>query len=247
VRGDLNVDLAQVRRHALATAPDVLPPDGPAETVELGGEKYKVQWLARETFGRPDWVNRWFVEGDSHVWTAQDRLCVRSSDPNRPNVATIWYRPELPADAIVRFRAAAVEPAEKNAANLNLFLHAREVDGAPVRFGRSGQYKEYHEAPNYIVTFVGGHRPGWSRVRRDPGFNLLHEADVRSEVGKVYRIAVTVQGGRLRYYVDGRKLHDVKDPKPLGGGRFAFRTWSTNAWWADVEFGRIVPADRPVK
>jgi len=239
--GDVTVDLAAVRAHAEATDPTRLPARGRVETVDLAGDTYRVEWLARETFDRQDWVSRWRPEGDSEVTVRDGRLCVRNLDPAEPNVATIWYRPPLPANVLVRFRAEAVPPADRNAANLNVFLHAREKDGSPLRFGRSGDYKAYHEIPNYIVTFVGGHRPGWSRARRNPGFRLLHEADVRSEVGREYRIAVAMKDGRLRYYVDGQRLHDVTDADPLPGGRLALRTWSTNAWWDDVEIGRILP------
>jgi len=216
---------------------------GRLETVSLGGDAYRVRWVARESFDRDDWAGRWCAEGNSDVAVRDGRLCVRTRDPATPNVATIWYRPELPRNVLVRFRAKAVPPAETNAANLNLFLHAREADGAPVRFTRTGAYKAYHTIPNYIVTFVGGCRPGWSRARRNPGFNLLHEADVRTEVGREYRIAVALQEGRLRYYVDGKKIHDVCDPAPLPAGRFAIRTWSTNGWWDDVEIGRLLPAE----
>ncbi|MEA3366788.1 MAG: DUF6250 domain-containing protein, partial [Planctomycetota bacterium] len=239
--GDVTVDLARIRAHAEATDPTRLPASGRTETVEIGGDAYRVEWLARETFDRPDWVSRWRPEGDSEVSVRDGRLCVRNLDPSTPNVATIWYRPALPANVLVRFRAKAVPPADQNAANVNVFLHAREKDGSPVRFGRTGEYKEYHTIPNYIVTFVGGHRPGWSRARRDPGFHLLHEAEVRSEVGREYRIAVALCDGRLRYYVDGKRLHDVRDPDPLPGGRLAVRTWSTNAWWDDIEIGRLLP------
>jgi hypothetical protein len=100
----------------------------------------------------------------------------------------------------------------------------------------------YHEIPNYIVTLTGGFQPGWSRARRDPGFNLLHEADVRSDVGTEYAVALTFQDGRLRYYLDGKRIHDVVDSDPPPAGRFALRTWSTNAIWDDVEFGRLVTA-----
>ncbi len=218
----------------------MLPPTGRRESVTIGPDTYAVEWLARETFERDDWVSRWVVEGDSVVKVVDGRLHIGRTDPKAKNVATVWYRPELPKDVMVRFRAKPIPPAENNAANLNLFLHARENDRSPVRFGRTGNYKEYHQIPNYIVTFVGGYRPGWSRARRDPGFNLLHEAEIRSEVGTEYRIAVVFVGGRLRYYVDGKRIHDVTDPKPLPAGRFAIRTWSTTGWWDDVEFGRVL-------
>ena len=240
VAGDITIDLAAVRAHAADSDPTVLPPTGRREAIRIGGDAYHVEWLAHETFDRHDWTARWIVEGNSEVKVADGALRVRGTDPRATNVATIWYRPELPADVVVRFRAEAVPPADKNAANLNLFLHARELDGTPVRFGRSGAYKEYHAIPNYIVTLTGGCRPGWSRARRNPGFNLLNHVETRSEVGKEYRIAVTIHEGRLRYYVDGVKIHDVRDPEPLDGGRFGIRTWSTSGWWDDVEIGRVL-------
>jgi hypothetical protein len=64
---------------------------------------------------------------------------------------------------------------------------------------------------------------------------------VRSEVGREYRLAVAMRDGHLRYYLDDKRLHDVSDPDALPGGRFALRTWSTDAWWDDIEIGRIVP------
>ena len=238
IQGDILVDVDAVRAHAMATEPGVLPPKGRIETVNLDDDTYRIEWLASEGFDGD--LHRWFAEGSSEVKVMDGKLWVRKLDPEKANTATIWFRPDLPNDVIISFKAKAVPPDEKNAANLNLFLHAREPDGKTLRFGRSGQYSEYHKIPNYIITFVGGFRPGWSRARRDPGFNLLHEADVRSEVGQEYDIAVTVQGGRLRYYLDGRKIHDVQDPEPLPGGKFGLRSWSTNAWWDDVKIGRII-------
>ena len=236
----VTIDLEAVRAHALATDPGILPPSGPEESLEIDGDQYTVQWLAQERFDRDHWVSRWIFEGNSEVSVRDGKLWVRRTKPGSKNTATIWFRPELPQNVLIRFRAKAVGMPEANAANKNLFLHARELDGSPVRFGRSGAYKEYHELPNYIVTFTGGHREGWSRARRDPGFNLLHESSIRSEVDQEYGIALTFQDGRLRYYVDGKKIHDVNDPDPLPAGRFGLRSRTTIGWWDDIEIGRLV-------
>ena len=209
-----------------------------AEMVKVGGDRYDVQWIHRESFDK-DWTSRWAVEGDSEVQVKDGRLYVNALKDGKAHSATIWYKPDLPDGLLIRFRAKVLPPAENNAANLNVFLHASEPDGSPLKFGRSGAYTEYHQIPNYIVTLTGGAQPGWSRVRRDPGFNMLHEADVRSEVGKEYDVVMTIEKGHLRYYLNGRKYHDVRDADPLPGGKFALRTWSTNAWWQKVEFGRI--------
>jgi hypothetical protein len=238
--GDITVNVAAVREHAEKTDPVVLPAEGNQESLTVDGDAYTVEWLARESFDRDDWPARWFAEGDSEVSVRDGKLWIRGTVPEAKNVATVWYRPELPQNVLVRFRAKPVEREWDNAANLNLFLHARENDGSPVRFGRSGNYPEYHEFPNYIVTFVGGVRPGWSRARRDPGFQLLHEEDVRAEIGAEYKIMVTVVEGRLRYYLNDKRIHDVQDPEPLPGGRFGIRTWNTDGWWDQVEFGKVL-------
>jgi hypothetical protein len=52
---------------------------------------------------------------------------------------------------------------------------------------------------------------------RNPGFNLLNEPEIRSEVGMQFRVAVTIHKGK-----------------------FALRTWSINAWWDDIEFGKLL-------
>ncbi|MHC4402221.1 MAG: DUF4962 domain-containing protein [Planctomycetota bacterium] len=239
---DVAIDVEAVRAHALATDPASLPPDGPLETVTLDGDVYRVEWLAKEDFSGG--LSRWVFEGNAEVAVRDGKLWVRNRPAGSRRVATLWFRPELPQNVMVRFRAKPVPPVEENAANVNLFLHARELDGRPVRFGRHGAYNLYHEIPNYIVTLTGGYQSGWSRARRDPGFHLLHESEVRSEVGREYAVAVTFQDGRLRYYLNGVRIHDVEDPDPLPAGRFAIRTWSTNAWWDDVEFGRLTAPRR---
>lgn len=208
------------------------------EAFTVGVDKYKVEWLARETFDKT-WASRWAVEGDCEVKAEAGRLWVKGIKVGKVNAATIWYKTVLPADLIVRFKAKAVPPEKDNAANLNLILSGRETNSDPIAYGRSGVYGEYHKFPNYIITLTGGIMPGWSRVRRNPGFQMLNEAQVRSEVGKTYEVVATVQNGRIRYYLNGKKWHDVKDPSPLSGGRFAIRTWSTNSWWSDFQFGRL--------
>lgn len=208
------------------------------ESVKIGGDGYLVEWLHHEKWDAR-WALRWVVEGNADVKVRDGRLCVQGLNPGKPN-ATIWYRTDLPKNLVVRFKAKVLPPVENNSANLNVFLHARELDGSPIKFGRSGAYADYHKIPNYIVTLTGGVQPGWSRVRRDPGFNMLHEAGVRSEVGKEYGTVITVQDGRIRYYLNCRKWHDVVDPEPLPAGKFALRTWRSNVWWDDVEIGKLV-------
>src|SRR5690606_26472411 len=97
-------------------------------------------------------------------------------------------------------------------------------------------YKLYHIFPNYIVTFVDE----WTRLRRNPGFNLLSEKPVYSTIDTDYEITFIANKGVLRYYINGEKVHDVNTDEPLLGGKIGLRTWNTFAYWYDVEIGEIV-------
>lgn len=190
--------------------------------------------LARESFNPANWRDRWVVEGAPELSVRDGRLMVATEQ------ATLWWREPLPANVAIELRAGVDGPAENNAANLNLILHARELDDRAYRFGRSARYEDYHAIPNYIVTLTGGFQAGWSRLRRNPGFALLSEArSTRSEVGRAYRIRVLVAGGRLRYWLDGQLIHDAVDPKPLPGGHFALRTWRSRVWWSDIRIAEV--------
>ena len=191
--------------------------------------------LAHESFSSADWRARWVVEGKPELSIANGRLNVVS-----PDGATLWWRQALPADVSIEFTAGSNPPAGNNAANLNLIFHARELDGSSYRFGRSAKYEDYQRIPNYIVTLTGGFQEGWSRLRRNPGFTILSESlSTRSEVGRTYRIKVMVADGRIRYWIDGKLIHDARDPQPLPGGHFALRTWNSRVWWSDIRFAAL--------
>lgn len=209
-------------------------------TREIDGETWEITELAHERFKDARWRDRWQLEGNATLEANGGRLSIVTSEqPGLEPAATLWWTEVLPADVLIEFTAGVDGPAENNAANLNLILHAREVDG-PYRFGRSGRYPEYQAIPNYIVTLTGGFQEGWSRVRRNPGFvQLSEERSTRSEVGRIYRIRLLMAGGRLRYWIDGRLVHDVRDSAPLAGGHFALRTWRSRTWWSDIFIARV--------
>lgn len=209
--------------------------------IELDGESWHAMELAHETFADATWRNRWVVEGDPACEARDGRLnVITSNQPDSKKSATLWWREALPADVMVELTAGADLPAEENAANLNLFFHAREADGRPYQFGRSSAYADYQKIPNYIITLTGGFQDGWSRVRRDPGFAMLsEEKSTRSEPGRTYEIRAMITGGRIRYWLDGRLVHDTRDPQPLPGGHFALRTWRSRVWWSDIRISAL--------
>nr|WP_246456490.1 DUF6250 domain-containing protein [Ruficoccus amylovorans] len=146
---------------------------------------------------------------------------------------TVWYDQDLPDDVIVI--VDAVTAPGNHACNLNFFLHASEAGGAPLRYTRSGAYREYHQIPNYLFTFTGGFMSGWSRARRNPGFTLIESDEkVRAEPGEHYEITLVCHQGELSFYIGDTLIHRYRDPNPLPGGRFGLRTW-----FSDVDYDRI--------
>jgi hypothetical protein len=252
----LTVDTPTTRRLALPADPSQ-DADGDGYTnleewlqqldngVDDNGRAWLATELAHETFADDSWRKRWIMEGRAETSAMPAGLLVVTTpapDGTNPG-ATLWWHEELPADVLIEFLAGAELPAENNAANLNLILHAREADGSPYRADRSGKYDEYHQIPNYILTLTGGFQEGWARVRRNPGFGLLSEnQEIRSEPGKNYHVRVAITGGRLRYWLNGRLIHDLRDPNPLPGGRFALRTWRSRVWWSDLRIYSLQPA-----
>jgi Domain of unknown function (DUF6250) len=201
---------------------------------QTAAEEWIETELMREPFDAATWRKRWLVEGGAELSVRDGRLSVVTLQ------ATLWLRQPLPTDVAIELKAGVDAPAENNAANLNLIVHARERDGTPYRFGRSAQYEQYHVIPNYIATLTGGFREGWSRLRRNPGFTILsEEVSTRSEVGRSYRIRLLVAGGRIRYWLDGKLIHDAVDPQPLPGGHLALRTWRSRVWWSDIRVAAL--------
>lgn len=212
------------------------------ETISFqNGDTMPVEWLAIEHFEDAGWKNRWVVESQGpRVFEENGRLKVRLADENRKQAGvTVWRKDELPADVVIRVRSRTDAQVENNACNLNFFVHTREADGGPLTFGRSGAYEDYHQIPNHLFTFTGGVTPGWSRARRNPGFQLIAEhQDVRSEPGKSHEFLMVFSDDSVRYYLDGEKLYDYVATPPLKGGWFGLRTWFSQVDYDEVWIGR---------
>ena len=217
-----------------------------SEIIQIGSNTFQVEWFERSDFTDPCWRENWAFEGNSEVSVEDGWLTVGKADDSIANVFTGWLRRELPRDIFIRMKAKTRKEGSQNACNLNLFIHARESDGGPLRFNRSGDYPLYHEIPNYIVTLTGGIQPGWSRVRLNPGFNLLNDRqDCRSEPGRVYELVIALNDDRLRYFIDGELIHDVEGFTPLRGGYLGLRTWNSYVGWRDIEIGRLHDLEGP--
>lgn len=245
---DINIPVTALRHFVEASDPFRLPPAGTMEKLSLPtAESTEVEWLRRDDFSDAAWVNRWWVETENALVRAipDQGLNIKNDprDPEKSGGTTAWMRADVPERLVVRIRATTGPEKQNNACNLNLILRANQADGTPLIFGtRTGDYPQLHQEPNYIVTFTGGYKPGWSRVRRDPGFVQTAESKIRSEPGQTYDLVYIFDGGRLRMWINGQLVHDWTDPQPLPNGKLGLRTWHSDIQIHSVEVGRLSPA-----
>lgn len=213
--------------------------DTKTETVVVDDDVYHVTWLRNESF-RGDWEARWIAECDScSLWVEDQKLYIDDYKG-----ATIWNVTEYPANLIVRYKVKGLAR-DDNKTNFNLMTHATEPDGTPLMVGhqseRNGVYKTYHKLPNYLTTFVYK----WSRLRRNPGFKLLSDVQsMASAIDTEYEVVFTANEERLRYYINGVKVHDEPNDNPLPGGKIGIRTWNTLAVWYDIAIGELIEESR---
>ena len=210
------------------------------EQINVDGSTWHPRLLIVEDFTDPEWRNRWAIEGRGTAEIEGGRLQILA--PGGSGGVTVWLRKQLPPNVLVECRAGSNQTSQSNATNLNLVLHAREPDGAPYQFGRSGKYSEYKRFPNYIFTLTGDFegQPGHARLRRNPGFALMNgDPTLGALVGHSYHLRVLILDGRLRYWVDGRLIHNARDEHPLLGGHFGLRTWKSEVWWSDLKIYRL--------
>jgi len=181
------------------------------------------KWMERASLLAEDLfagsLDDWVFEGTAD-WEIRDGRLVVDAMPNR--YATIWWRKDLPANALIEYTATVVAPGG-DGNNVNTFLYATGLEGEDIlAVRRTGRYKEYHGIPNYIVTLTST----YSRLRRCPGFHLLSETrDVCSVPGETYHVRILKVGGLLRVAFNGRLAHDYTDPNPYTRGRLALRAW----------------------
>jgi hypothetical protein len=197
---------------------------------------------------------RWWVEGGQDAWVQGSSLHLKA-DPEaggKGEVATAWFRQELPADVRVAFDAEVVS-SSRGANNINVFLHYSDPDGLPLYDTRAGRataaYPLYHRLNGYIFTFVADRgetarpeeqRPARIRIRRCPGFELLAETSAyHNRAGQTYRVEIVKRGGKLTFKVDGNELLSAQDASPLEGGLLGFRTYRSYVRWSNLTISGV--------
>jgi len=202
----------------------------PAEEVTVGARKFSVKLLTQEDFSGV--LNRWRFDGRGRAWVEDGRLHM---DAGRFE-STAWFTEDMQGELLISYEAHILDPVDKN--NINLIFLTTAPDGGDVlNLPFTGSYPEYHKIPNYIWTFTGVH----TRLRRNPGFEMVSEDKKNIPKAHItYQLALTIQNGDIRCYVNDVVAHSYRDPTPYRRGKLAFRTFSTRLWWDNLKVYRLL-------
>ncbi len=175
-------------------------------------------------------ANDFVLEGKGRYYIKDERLFLDDSEAQ--SGLTFWLNKEFKDNILITYKAMVVEP--KLAGNLNFFFMARTKDGRFVLEDQhDGKYAQYHERCNlYILTFTANQGnealSGWSRLRKDPGFNLLSEdRSMKTEINKEYLFEIYKMGQNIEIKINGESVHRYTDNEPYMVGAVGFRTWKT--------------------
>jgi len=151
---------------------------------------------------------------------------------------TVWLGKKLRAPVTLSYDITVIEdggPLDR-VSDVNCFWMAtdpRAPGGCPFApgFGRSGKFGDYDSLRTYYVG-MGGNDNTTTRFRRYAGDGtrpLLPGHDLRDgrfllRANRAYHIEISVRAGMVEYRRDGEVFFCWKDPEPLAGGWFAFRT-----------------------
>jgi hypothetical protein len=206
-----------------------LAPGAFADEVAIGAERFQVELLHQEDFEGA--ANRWRFDGRGRAWVENGRLHTDATGVE----STAWFTEELEGNLLIAYQAHVLAPVE--AKNINLIFLAAARDGGDVlKLSFTGSYPEYHKIPNYIWTVTGGH----TRLRRNPGFDMVSEdKKTLPEPFRTYNLAVAIQDGLIRCFIDGKLVHSWRDPNPHRSGKLAFRTFHTHLWWDNLRIYRL--------
>jgi hypothetical protein len=178
-------------------------------------------------------IEQWAIEAERGGSLAAAN---RVFDIDVPGGATIWFRQELHAPAMIEYRVRAISAGGRNdrVSDLNTFWMANDAR-APGRIfdvERSGAFSEYDWLIGYYVG-MGGNSNTTTRFRRyvgRPGDRpLLPQHDLRTRdvlvtPNREARIRIVTEQGRVQYFRDGLLIFSFDDPAPCVRGWFALRT-----------------------
>jgi hypothetical protein len=147
---------------------------------------------------------------------------------------TVWFRQKLEAPVLIEFDVTMIKAGGRNdrTSDLNCFTMAVDLkhpqDILTNGKKRAGKFKNYHDLRLYYVGY-GANNNKTARFRRYPGDGSRpvkpeHDLKATHKPNKIRRVQILVADGTYQFWIDGKNIYNVSDPKPYRSGWFGFRT-----------------------
>ena len=209
---------------------------------ELGERTLELEEIYYEDF--TGGMDNWLAEGNARVSVSGGWLEV---DCGETGYATVWCRTSFEGQQLVEYDIRLMPDTRQS--NVNMFLMAGNPDAEGLlatTAQRDGEYGQYHEFRNYLITLLNNTSPEKReqlrvRLRLDPGFELVEEQWHPPFVfGKVYHVAYLIEPPKVSVYLDGDLVGSVEYAATYSSGLHGLRIWHTHSIYDNFRVSRLV-------
>lgn len=185
---------------------------------------------------------QWQLLGNGSVVLDESEQALRMTETEGSKGITLLSPVSYGPDVIVKF---SVKPATYESVNVVIIAASDSATGGDftVPADHDGGFGFWTEGTvqDYVVAFHNGAHNRHPFITRNPGANLLVEADKEAVTENWHAVEIGRKEGRIWLSIDGAVVIETTDTasKPLPGGRVAFRLRGTpdktaSAWFRDV-------------
>jgi rhamnogalacturonan endolyase len=191
--------------------------------------------IYEDTFDQPD-TSQWIVEAEEE-FSFPDHVVGGSLDIDASKGITIWNKQKFHGNVMFEFEVTVIKKGGRNdrVSDLNCFWMATDPEFPDNFFSRSstrkGIFWNYYPLKLYYVGY-GGHQNTKSRFRKYNGATaplpaVLHEySDSSHLITPNVKMVVDVVSfdSTVAYFINRKKIFELKDKQPYREGYFGFRT-----------------------
>jgi|GEM_PF-967350 len=180
---------------------------------------YKTSLLFKESFNQD--LKNWSFEGKGSIVIGEDGR-LRVTEASGSDGVMIWITQDFSDDFQLEYE---VEIPETPGMNI-VFVCAQGTEGEDILTDlppRTGNLQDYtrNRIRSYHISYhcysKEGEHNSESKIRKNPGHMQLAQAqNDPCQENRLYYIDVIKTGNRIRFYVDGKLIHDVRDKGGFG-------------------------------
>ncbi|MEW6357578.1 MAG: hypothetical protein AB1696_14700 [Planctomycetota bacterium] len=217
-------------------------------TKRIHGERIRVQRVFQDNFASMD---KWVNPNPAAKWRVKNEKLYGNWAPGG---STLWCKRNFESDLYIEFAARLCPPEEE-------WLKEKQSEGGKnlsLRFlvtGPLGEdiltvYRKLAEeatGPNrngddqyrgYFFTWTHTH----ARLRRSPGYEKVGEdVEFVPEINRFYEVSLLKRGGRIKFWIDGKLIHEYQDDHPFDYGKIGFDLFMSNVEISDLRVYQVLP------